>query len=68
MNSLEQNDMKTPEIRAFELYKLVHGKGDAGQPMEFHHQNPALKAGWIKLGKTVLRLEARIKNSTRKKP
>jgi len=52
--------MKTPLIRAQELYALVHGKQ---QKAEFFNLNEAQYNGWLKLGKLVLRLEKRIKKS-----
>jgi len=45
------------ERRAIELFRLVHGKGDAGSESAFHAQNPALCEGWMKLGRLVLELE-----------
>lgn len=46
---------KTKEIRAKELYVMVHGKGDAGE--YFNQMNPGIMEGWLKLGKFVLNLE-----------
>lgn len=43
---------KTPEVRAKELYKLVHGP-----TWYFDAQNPATRLGWLKLGALVLKLE-----------
>lgn len=55
--------MKTPktvEVRAAELFRLVHGPGDGGSEFAFNAMNPGVREGWLKLGKLVLRLESRI--------
>ena len=48
---------KTPEIRGKELYGLVYG---VEETWRFDNHTPQMKAGWLKLGKLVLRLEKRI--------
>lgn len=56
---------KTPETRAHELFKLVHGSGDSGSVYTFQMQNPAIIQGWLKLGKLVLKLERKFNKAAR---
>ncbi len=43
--------------RALELFKMLHGKGDAGNEHNFNCQNADLKAGWLKLARFTFRTQ-----------
>lgn len=43
--------MSKLEQEAYELFSIVHGKGDAGSEFEFQAQKPAMKDGWLRLAR-----------------
>lgn len=51
--------MKTEDIEreAKRLFRIVHGKGDAGSEFEFNCLNNAVQEGWLRLARETLKLQ-----------
>lgn len=45
--------MSPIERQAYDLFQIVHGKGDSGSTHSYLCQNPALQRGWVRLARAM---------------